>query len=546
MGSPARNNRLIPIQQASRSEPQNLRVAAAVTITLLACYGLTLAPTVTFWDAGEFLAAIRSLGIPHPPGTPLFVLVGNVWARLLSPVFGFAQSVNLLSAVSTAVACGILAHLMQKWTSQKCAAMAGGILAGLMSTVWLNANETEVYAPSLLLSVLLLLLAEKARESREARWYLMLAYLCGLGWSLQLSALVAAPAAFYLAFVAKSDLTDPRIPARNIATLLPAMIAVALLGATATLFMLVRAKHDPAINQGNPATWQAFIDVITRKQYQPVAMFPRQAPFYIQLGNMFEYADWQIALGLHPDAPPSWLRTPFTILYAILGAAGIIWHKRRHAPSWQVMMILFVTATLGVVVYLNMKASPSYGDGFLPIGAKHEARERDYFFALAFACWGLWAGGAAVRILARISPRMRYAGVAVAVLPAFLNWSAVDRRTASVDYAARDSAISLLSSAPQHAVVFANGDNDTYPEWYLQQAEGIRKDITIVTVPLLGAKWYREELARRYRLLPVEYVSDWRGLGATYARLCETSRRLKRPIVTREVSGAPAVPAACK
>ncbi len=537
---------MIQIEHTARRESPDLKVAAIVTITLLACYVLTLAPTVTFWDAGEFLAAIHSLGIPHPPGTPLFMLLGNAWARLLAPIFGFAVAVNLLSAVSTALACAVLAHLMQKWTHDGWAATAGGILAGLMSSVWLNATETEVYAPSLLVSLLLILVAERARESREARWYLILAYLCGLGWSLQLSALVAAPAAFYLAFLATSDSTRQGVHRQNLATLAPAMIAAALLGASATLFMFVRAQFDPAINQGNPATWAAFLDVITRKQYLPVAMFLRQAPFYIQLGNVFEYADWQVALGMHPEPPPSWLRTPFTILYAALGTAGMVWHKRRHAVSWRAMMILFITATLGVVVYLNMKASPSYGEGFLPLGAKHEARERDYFFALGFVCWGMWAGAGAVALMTRIRRVPRLVGVTAAFLPAALNWGAVDRSAKPAAQVARDSAVRILTFAPPRAVVFARGDNDTYPVWYLQEVERTRRDVTVVTIPLLGAKWYRQELARRHRLLPPEYVEAWRGESATYSEICSRSRVIGRPVVAREFKGGPPVPETCK
>ncbi|HEV7836530.1 MAG TPA: DUF2723 domain-containing protein, partial [Gemmatimonadaceae bacterium] len=68
-------------------------------VLLLFVYMLTLAPSVTLWDSGEFLAAIHSLGIPHPPGTPLYVLLGKVWSMALGSVFGFARSINLLSAV---------------------------------------------------------------------------------------------------------------------------------------------------------------------------------------------------------------------------------------------------------------------------------------------------------------------------------------------------------------------------------------------------------------------------------------------------------------
>src|SRR6202049_367041 len=107
---------------------------------------LTLAPGVTLWDSGEFLAAIHSFGIPHPPGTPLYVLIGRVWSMPFAAVFGFARSINLLSAVSTAFGCGILTSLFAKWTGDGFAATAAGLTAGLMSTVWLRAAETEGYA----------------------------------------------------------------------------------------------------------------------------------------------------------------------------------------------------------------------------------------------------------------------------------------------------------------------------------------------------------------------------------------------------------------
>src|SRR5688572_1194758 len=84
------------------------RAAAVAFIALASIHALTAAPDVTWWDAGEFIAAARTLGIPHPPGTPLYILIANVWSKLLG-VLGAAHAMNLLSAVCTAAAGAVAA-----------------------------------------------------------------------------------------------------------------------------------------------------------------------------------------------------------------------------------------------------------------------------------------------------------------------------------------------------------------------------------------------------------------------------------------------------
>lgn len=501
---------------------------------------LTLAPGVTLWDSGEFLAAIHTLGIPHPPGTPLYILIGKVWSMIFADVFGFARAINLLSAVCTALGCGVLASLFAKWTGDGFGATAGGIAAGLMSTVWLSATETEVYAVALLFGCVILWAADRAGERSDMRWALLAAYLTGLGWSLHLIALLVVPSAILLVFSTRDGYfavpvgrryADGRREAHSFAKLLRGSILAAVIGMTCVLFMIVRARHDPAINQGNPSTFRALVDVIMRRQYDVAPLWPRRAPFYLQLGNVFEYADWQFAKGLASDAPPSWWRTPITVLYALLGVAGLAAHRNADRRSWRAMALLFLVSSLGVVVYLNLRAGPSFGAGFLPAGALREARERDYFFFFAFMCWGLWAGFGSIRLSRQLRQPFNMLALVLPFAPALLNWTAVDRRTDAVEARARIDSGEMLSRVPPSGVMLALGDNDTYPLWYLQQAEGTRRDVTIVTVPLLGAKWYRAELARRYKLLDSTAVEHWLGPDSTVAVLTKRSYSQNRPVI---------------
>lgn len=502
---------------------RSLRAEFAAAATLLIVYLATLAPGVTLWDSGEFMAAIHSLGVPHPPGTPLYILIGKVWAMILAPFVGFAYSVNMLSAVSTALACALLANLFMGWTGDRLAAYAGAVCAGTMSTVWLSANETEVYGVALLGACVLLWIGNRAGATGQRRWLLLGAYATGLAWVLHLTALVALPAALYLALANRS--------LRDFLRSTPWMAAMVVIGGSAVLFMLVRAPHDPWVNQGNPSTFSAFADVLLRRQYDVAPLWPRQAPLFIQLGNLIEYWDWQVALGLAPDPPPSPARTTMTLLFTVLGVVGCLRHRRADRRSWRAMSILFVTATVGVVAYLNLKAGPSYGAGYLPANAPHEARERDYFFALAFVCWGLWAGFGAVSLMRRSgTERLPALGALVALLPVFLNWSAVNRRGVPLGSEAHESATRILTSAPRAAIVLARGDNETYPVWYMQEVERLRRDVTVVVVPLLPAKWYRAELERRYTLLPHELVMSWRGVGPTLAAICDRAAAQHRPV----------------
>jgi hypothetical protein len=286
------------------------------------------------------------------------------------------------------------------------------------------------------------------------------------------------------------------------------------------LFLLLRARHDPLVNQGDPNSWSRVTYVVARQQYDVAGLWPRQAPAWLQLANWFEYADWQTALSLGPTVIPTISRVVATLCFATLGVVGASWHRRADPRTWRAVMLLFLCGSLGVIVYLNFKAGRSFGWRFVPEDARHEARDRDYFFALGFWAWGIWAGMGAIALARRLALPIGV-GLLIAAMPIVLNWSAVSRRGEPEASLPREVAAMLLDPLPQRAVLFVAGDNDSYPLWYAQQVEGRRRDVTVVTMPLLAAPWYVEELGRRHGLAvkAAGDVDDIAGAVANSARV---------------------------
>ncbi len=546
------------MEQRTHARQSALVDASVVGLVLLLVYVGTGAPALTFWDAGEFATAIGTLGIPHPPGTPLYVAIGTaVWR--LTPGVTPVQAGSLLSAMATAAACATASWIIARVSQQRSLAIVAGLCAGAMGTVWVNATETEVYAVSLLAVALQFGAAWRAFSRDDDRARVLVAYLAALSVPLHLSALVATPAAMLLANTAPDGrirwrpLIDggalvvatvvlsqglvvmsaivlstallpisvrptPFTPERNSAVASPRRVewrgmsaVVTLLGWSAVLIMLVRARYAPFLNQGDPDTLIKMYDVIVRAQYDVAGPWPRRAPFWLQLGNIAQYADWQVALSAWNDVTPSWFRTPFSVLAAALGAVGAVAHWRAHKPTARASLSLLLLATLGVCVTLNLRAGPSFGFGVLPDGAVHEARERDYFFALAFWLWGLWIGVGAWTLATRARLPALASLVPIAMMAG--SWKAIARDAAPDRRMAAGIADELLHDVPRGGMLFTAGDNDSYPLWYRQAIDSVRPDVQVVVTSLLPANWYLRESAWRAGGWPPDTVSSSAALS---------------------------------
>ncbi|MDQ8171586.1 MAG: DUF2723 domain-containing protein [Gemmatimonadota bacterium] len=493
---------------------------------LFPAYLATAAPDLTFWDASELVTAVRTLGIPHPPGTPLWVLVGRVVSGLFSAT-GPARAVTMLSVLSGTAAGAVGASLLRPWIGTRGAVVAA-VMAGTMTTVWSNATETEVYALALLASALLLLIGDVAgrpttRPAQRDRARALLVFVAALAVPLHLSVLVALPAAVLLAW------HGPRVRGRDLLV----WGALALLALSAVAVLPLLSAQAPALNSGRPDSLSALLAVLRREQYEVAGLWPRRAPLWLQLGNVFQWADWQVAFGVHPFPTPSGPRAALTVAWAWLALLGgrALW--RHDARVGHAMVVLLLSGTMGVACWLNLRAGPTFGGPFIPVGALHEARERDYFFALGFWAWGLMAGAGltamATTLARRLPAPVAMLPLLIGVLPLVANRTVMDRTREPAASLPRTYARLLLDAVPQYGVLFTAGDNDTFPLWYLQQVEDYRSDVTIVTVPLLGAEWYRRTLADR-RLLPDVAVRRWPGLETALRSVVLQAAARGRPV----------------
>jgi transmembrane protein TMEM260 (protein O-mannosyltransferase) len=297
------------------------RAAVAVFVAVLTGYLVTLAPSVTFWDAGEFIATAKILGIPHPPGTPLFVMLANVWAKLV-PIGEFAWRTNLMSAVFSAGAATCFFLLLHRvLASQPAAVRWGGSVAGawmsaFVFTVWQNSNETEVYMVATFSIAAICWLCWHWREARgtprAAHYLLVIVYLAAVAVGAHLMTLLVGPAvAWFVWHVLRTrPATDPaerRVEwaewavlcslwglliavglgrstllivfgvafvgaavyagmSRNAAFPIVALL-VAAVGVSTYLFLFIRAGQNPIINEADPSTWENLLAVIRREQY---------------------------------------------------------------------------------------------------------------------------------------------------------------------------------------------------------------------------------------------------------------------------------------
>jgi len=570
-------------------------------------YLLTMAPTTSFWDCGEFIATSVIMGVPHPPGTPLYLLLGNFFSQI--PVFDdIGARVNLISVIISAISVMftylISVQIIEEWRGKAetdtdqiinyGSSFIGAMTFAVTDSHWFNAVEAEVYSISTFFTTIVVWLilkwSKNHNEPGNYKYILMIAYMLGLATGIHLLNLLALPFIALIIYFKNYKLSIDGLISTIFFTGLSfiiiylgiikgipslannygwgAPLIIILLIITATIFSIyhhhhlfstiltcilfvligfstystifIRASQEPRINENSPNTLEEALSYMNRDQYGGWSILNRayrfekgENPYWerytknqnnpsqsetfrfvwdYQIKEMYlRYFGWQF-IGKETFEDRTWEvkkidGTPIKKLQGIdwtryiiplaflFGLAGFGHHFYNDPKRALALLSLFLATGLMIIIYLNQ---------YDP-----QPRERDYSYVGSFFVFSIWISVGVCGLLERIkeyaqknTPDLEsyngiYAGILTLLfisMPLTMIIKDYKEHDRTGNYVAWDYAYNLLNSCEPNGILFTNGDNDTFPLWYLQEVENIRKDVRVVNLSLLNTPWYIDQL----------------------------------------------------
>jgi hypothetical protein len=436
-------------------------IAVGCTAASLVAYLLTMYPELPGGDSGELIAAAATGGVIHPPGSPLYALLGRAFAHL--SVGTLAWRFNLLSGISDAGAAAVLFLAVARWSGSRWAGGAAAAVFAFSPLVWLYAISAELFALNNLFVALLLWMAVLYEQTHARRYALLGAFLFGLGFSNhQTIVFTGVPLSIWVLWTGRRELWTPR----NV-ILLSVFFAAGLLP---YLYLPVAGGNNVPVTWGDTQTWPGFWTHVLRSEYGTLRLsvaHPAQTDFIAVVSS------WLYDLAFQFTWPGIGL--------ACIGVGWICFRGRSRIFS-SVAMIPPVLAVLVFSLFGNLPVADPLQRGIL-------ARfwQQPELYACAWVAFGFLAIGRRVRW----GPLVPAMCVAIAVAQLVFRFVEMDRHTNRLVYS---YGAEILRAAPPETLMVTKGDLITNSVRYLQLAEGRRLDVKVVDQELLAFRWYRHRL----------------------------------------------------
>ncbi|MEM7135904.1 MAG: DUF2723 domain-containing protein [Myxococcota bacterium] len=441
-------------------------IAMVLGVVYLGLYGLTLCPIVYWYDSAEFVTAAFTLGIPHPPGYPLYTLIGHVFTWLpIDP----ALAINWMSAVFASVTVGLTFLICRRLGLYRAPALVGAATLGGGKLFWANAVVAEVYCPGLAFTALVFYLLLEARDRSRLGLTLLAAWVAGLGLGVHMSIATLGLGFALLVWAHDTPVAAPgdlrRLlrrdgVARRLGRSLSALGLTAL-GSLIFLYLPFRAAQSPPLNFGNPSSWDRFKWVVSGGTYK--GWFVNDLGTATRLGALFEA-----------------FREQLLLLGVVLALVGVLWLWRRR-PLECLAMLLMSVGNVGFFFRYEVHDLAVF---FLPTTMLTCCFVAAGAQALVFGIGRVVTTGRALAMRRLVSAAL----LAFAVVLAVGNYRSVDMS----DFSETEQYIdSMVSELPEGAIVL----NFTTPsEWkldavfgmYTQKVLGARADVEVVNVIARG------------------------------------------------------------
>lgn len=451
-------------------------------------YLLTLAPTITWrnasFDSGDFATAVAVGGVPHPPGYPTYLILGDIFKHL--PFGDIAYRLNLLSATCAALSVGLLGliiyetlkrvgehsiqgkdgHFQNQNVTWLCA-LSASLTFAFSSTFWPQTVVTEVHALNVFFVAVLFYLALTAKQA-NVHWLVpLLFFLMGLSLGNHLSVILMFPLTLWL-------LLGVKWPWRLVAK---AFLAFGL-GLSVYLIIPIRAATAPPVNWGMASTWPNFWWLVSASPYRkfvfslPGELIPLRAAAELKLlAEGFIW--WGIPVGL-------------------LGLQRLVRLNRSLAFASLLTFLFFSIYSIGY----NTTDSHTY---LLPA-------------LLIFAVWigwGLYDLSEALQNLAVLKPGYaRLVSWVLILLPAlslFLNFSDQNLRNNDEAYIYARKSLQVVAD---NAIIITNDDPGTFALWYGSYGLAWRPDVATINLNLLPYSWYRQSLSQTHPQLRLTDINE--------------------------------------
>ncbi|MBI3449004.1 MAG: DUF2723 domain-containing protein [Acidobacteria bacterium] len=425
----------IPEREAGPSRSDRL-AAAAVGAVLFAVYAFGACRTIYVGDSGELVTAVYLLGIPHPSGYPLYVLLGKLWT-LIAPFGSIAFRMSLFSAAAAAGACATVYLVARRLDLARLDAAFASLLLGFSPSFWGEANIQRVYALNALFLAATTLAVVRWWSSRSRAALAVAFLLAGLGASVHLFMAV-----YGLCFGAAVVILEPWRRKIAGAAIGPAAFAA---GVLPYLYLPIRSRADPALDWGNPETLPNFLRVVFRSDF-----WDRR---WIEGPSDLLVIGWDYVKSFGPEL--GWAGA----FLAVAGAVVLVSPKRRGIG---LLFLAVMAANVGMMALHGSRAD---------IFIWHR------YYIPSYTLAALLAGAGACALRSRFPRRIGPALLVVPLALAVTGYREFDRSRYRIS---DDFSRTVLGSMPPGAHLIATDDNILFTMIYLHFVEGVRPDVDLI------------------------------------------------------------------